>query len=64
MGYDRGYSFPFKFEPNGVPFGSKSEAKLLPRSYAIQFERNWKYNFLSAKKHDVLAFISSREVGH
>ena len=25
MGYDRGYSFHFKFEPNGIPFGSKSK---------------------------------------
>ena len=24
MGYDRGDSFPFDFEPNGIPFGSKS----------------------------------------
>ena len=22
MGYDRGGSFPFDFEPNGIPFGS------------------------------------------
>ena len=22
MGYDRGDSFPFDFEPNGIPFGS------------------------------------------
>ena len=25
MGYDRGDSFPFYFEQNGVPFGSKSK---------------------------------------
>ena len=24
MGYDRGDSFPFVFEPNGVPFGSEN----------------------------------------
>ena len=24
MGYDRGDSFPFDFEPNEIPFGSKS----------------------------------------
>ena len=24
MGYDRGDSFPFDFEPNGIPFGSKA----------------------------------------
>ena len=49
MGYDRGDSFPFDFEPNGIPFGSKSKEKLSPRSYPIQCERNWKYSFLSVK---------------
>ena len=47
MGYDRGDSFPFDVEPNGIPFGSKSKRKLSPRSYPIQFERKWKYIFLS-----------------
>ena len=37
MGYDRGDSFPFEYEPNGIPFGSKSKGKLSPRSYPIQF---------------------------
>ena len=32
MGYDRGDSFPFDFEPNGDPFGSKFKRKLSPRS--------------------------------
>ena len=50
MGYDRG-SFPFDFEPNGIQFGSKSKEKLSPRSYPIQFERNWKYRFLSVPRH-------------
>ena len=27
MGYDRGDSFPFNFEPNGIPFGSKSKGR-------------------------------------
>ena len=48
MGYDRGDCFPFDFEPNGIPFGSKSKGKLSPRSYPIQCERKWKYSFLSA----------------
>ena len=39
MGYDRGDSFPFDFEPNGIPFDSKSKGKLSPRSYPIQYER-------------------------
>ena len=48
MGYDRGDSFPFDFEPNGNRFGSKSKGKLSQRPYPIQCERNWKYSFLSA----------------
>ena len=40
MGYDRGDSFPLDFEPNGIPFGSKSKGKLLPRSYPFDFEPN------------------------
>ena len=48
MEYDRGDSFPFDFEPNGIPFGSKSKGKLSLRSYPIQCERKWKHNFLSA----------------
>ena len=47
MGYDRDDSFPFDFEPNGNPFGSKSKGKLSPRSYPIQFERKWKHSFVS-----------------
>ena len=47
MWYDRGDSFPFDFEPNGVPFVSKSKGKLSPWSYPIQCERKWKHNFLS-----------------
>ena len=47
MGYDRGDSFPFDFEPNRIPFGSKSKRKLSPRSYPIQYEMKWKYSFLS-----------------
>ena len=47
MGYDRGDSFQVDFEPNGIPFGSKLKRKLSPRSYPIQFERKWKYSFLS-----------------
>ena len=48
MGYDHDDSFTFDSEPNGIPFGSKSKGKLSPRSYPIQFERKWKYSFLSA----------------
>ena len=47
MGYDRGDGFPFDFEPNINPFGSKSKGKPSPRSYTIQFERKLKYSFFS-----------------
>ena len=57
MGYDRGDSFAFNFEPNGFPFGSKSKGKLSPRSYPNQCERKWKYSFLSVKrKHKMNVF--------
>ena len=47
MRYDRGDSFPFDFEPNGNPFGSKLREKLSRRSYPIQYERKRKCSFLS-----------------
>ena len=47
MGYDRGDSFLFDSEPNGIPFSSKLKGKLSPRSYPIQCERKWKSSFLS-----------------
>ena len=46
MGYERGDSFPFDFETNGVPFGSKAKGKLSPWSYPIQCEWKWKYSSL------------------
>ena len=49
MGYDHGDSFPFDFEPNGNPFGSKSKGKLSQRSYPIQFERKLNTSFLSVR---------------
>ena len=51
LGYDHGDSFPFDFEPNGNPFGSKSKGKLSPRPYPIHCERKWKYSFLSVASH-------------
>ena len=50
MGYDRGDSFPFDFEPNGFPIGSKSKGKLSIRSYPIQFERKSNTSFLGAEQ--------------
>ena len=49
MGYDRGASFPFDFEPHGFPFGSKLKGKLSPQPYHIQFERKWNTSFLSTE---------------
>ena len=39
----------FRFEPNRIPFGSKSKGKPSPRSYPIQCERKWEYSFLSVE---------------
>ena len=68
MGYDRGDIFPFDFEPNGIPFGSKPKEKLSPRSYPIQCERKWKYSFLSVcifaslvRRHVISGNLSSLE---
>ena len=47
MECDHGDSFLINFEPNGAPFGTKSNGKLSPRSYPIQFERKWSTSFLS-----------------
>ena len=62
MGYDRGDSFPFDFEPNGSPFGSKSKGKLSPRSYPIHCQRKRKYSFLSVLSLHDLSIMSSRPV--
>ena len=51
MGYDRDDSFPLDFEPNEIPFSSKSKRNLSSGSYPIQFEGNWKYNFFSAPRN-------------
>ena len=61
MGYDRGDSFPFDFEPNGIKFGSKLKGKLSPRSYPIQLERKWNTSFLSASCRG--ASVSVRVIG-
>ena len=57
MGYDRGDNFPLDFEPNGIPFGSKSNEKVSPRSYPIQCERKWKYSFLSVAIFILLFYV-------
>ena len=46
--FESNFDFPFdNFEPNGIPFGSKSKGKLSLITYPIQFERKRKYSFLS-----------------
>ena len=57
MGYDRDVSFPFDFEPNGIPFRSKSKGELSSRSYPIQCER--KYIFLSVTITQIHAAIKT-----
>ena len=57
MGYDRGNSFPFDFEPNGIPFYSKSKGKLSSRSYPVQWESKWKYSFLSVAANGNLFYL-------
>ena len=47
MRYDGGDSFPFDFDPNGIPSGPKAKGKLSPPSCTIRFGRKWKYSFLS-----------------
>ena len=47
MGYDRGDSFLFDCELNGITFASKSKGKLSPWSYPIRCERKWNISFLS-----------------
>ena len=38
MEYDRGYSFPFDFEPNGIPFGLLSNLIEYDRGYSFPFD--------------------------
>ena len=47
----------FSGQPNGIPSGSKSEGKRSPRSYSIQFERKWKYSFLSAVDRNITSLF-------
>ena len=49
MGFDRGDSFPFNFEQNGIPSGSKPKGKLSPRLNPIQFERKWNASFIGVE---------------
>ena len=48
MEYDCGDCFSFDFEPNEIPFTSKSKGIMSPRSYPIQCERKGKSSFPSA----------------
>ena len=57
MGYGCGDSFPLDFEPNGIPFGSKSKGKLSPQPYPIQCGRKWKYSFLSVYAQGKILYL-------
>ena len=41
------WQFSFRFEPNGIPFGSISKGNLSAWSYHIQYERKWNTSCLS-----------------
>ena len=45
MGYDRGDSFPSDFEPNGIPFVSKSRRKLVTTIISHSICKEIKYEF-------------------
>ena len=48
MGYDRGDSFPFDFEPNEKPFGSENRKENCRHYHTpCNLKRNKKYIFLS-----------------
>ena len=63
MGYDRGDSFPFDFEPNGIPFDSEPKGKLSPRLYSNQFERKWNTSFLSVMMKNIVPNSLTRREG-
>ena len=63
MGYDHGESFPFNFEQNVIPFGSKSKGKLSLQSHPIQCERKWKYSFLSLRPVSVVSEMNEPQEG-
>ena len=56
MEYNRDDSFPFGFEPNGIPFGLKTKGKLSPPTYSIiyiQFGSKTKGK-LSPRSHSII----------
>ena len=61
MEYDRGDSILFDFEPNLIPFGSKSKGNLSPLSDPIQFERQWKSSFVSVGQNLIHATMDEMQ---
>ena len=64
MGYDRGHSFAFDFEPNRIPFGSKLKGNVFLSIHSFPFdfiliERKFqsKSNF---NRKEILFFIKSK----
>ena len=43
MGYDRGDSFPFDFEPNGIPFGSNRKEN--DQETNMGYDRDYSFPF-------------------
>ena len=50
MGYDRGDSFPFDFEPNGIPFVLKSEENCHHDYIPFNVKENAKYLGFSVQR--------------
>ena len=53
--FDRGDTFTFDVGPNGIFVWSKSKGKLSPRSYSLQFEKEYKSIFLRVSPAETLS---------
>ena len=51
MGYGRGDSFPFDFEPNGIPFGSQSKENCHHNHIPFDLKANGNIVFSAYKQH-------------
>jgi len=56
MGYDRGDSFPFDFETNGIPFGSKERKT----AFHIEWDMIVVTVFLSISNQIEFHFVQNR----
>ena len=60
MGYDRDDSFPFDFEPNGIPFGSKSKENCHHDHIPFNVKGNVNIVFLSVKRQPDRKTVTDR----